>query len=652
MSKNIDQVYIANPITTNASTDLMYFGKFPYGVGNDAAMTFANFSAQFSSVTPANIQNQTFNYIVAGGTTNTITLTVSPAITSYQDGQLFSFTAAHTNTNQPINVNVNGLGNVPILDDYENYMPANSIIQSMPYQIQYVGAFSAFKIISPPGYAPTAYNIKQNFLNFASTSSDSPNVYAPSFSSSVRFSNANSSTSVISGTEFYSVNSATNTGASTLSPDNAFNHNIIDKAGNPLTGGEIVANDDNGFVFLQRNGVQNYVLLTNNYEFPNTFSQQTPNTGFSITVANGVQTLILTPAGTLATGTIITPSAPQNGQELRITSTQIITSLTVTANSGQTILNAPSILTPGIGYAFKYSATTTTWYKLSGTGSSPWAFGSGTGSSLGGDGTSVASGNYSLSYGSNTNTASGLGSLAYGFGNTNQGSYSAVFGKQNTVDTGSNYCLVQGLGNQVTNSSLYVFMQGNNCGTTVGSSNVFIFGNTCFGYGSYSFTFGNNATNSHNGSVVWGDANSTPVPETTSNQWNTTFAGGYNFYINNTPTRAFGVDANGNLFNSQGTADQSYSLQVPTTGFSITIAAGVKTLLLNPAGTLLTGTITLPASPIDGQEIRVSSSKAVTTLTVSPNSGQSVVGAPTTLAIGIGFSYIYNLSSTTWYRLY
>jgi hypothetical protein len=49
MSKNIDQVFIANPITSNASTDLMYFGQSPYGVGNDAAMTYANFSAQFGA---------------------------------------------------------------------------------------------------------------------------------------------------------------------------------------------------------------------------------------------------------------------------------------------------------------------------------------------------------------------------------------------------------------------------------------------------------------------------------------------------------------------------------------------------------------------------------------------------------------------------
>lgn len=47
MSKNLNQVYTTNPITTNASTDLMYFMQSPYSAGTDAGMTYANFSAQF-----------------------------------------------------------------------------------------------------------------------------------------------------------------------------------------------------------------------------------------------------------------------------------------------------------------------------------------------------------------------------------------------------------------------------------------------------------------------------------------------------------------------------------------------------------------------------------------------------------------------------
>lgn len=54
MSKNINQIFIAAPITTNLSTDLMYFGRSPYGATDDHAMTFANFSAQFTSNTLTN----------------------------------------------------------------------------------------------------------------------------------------------------------------------------------------------------------------------------------------------------------------------------------------------------------------------------------------------------------------------------------------------------------------------------------------------------------------------------------------------------------------------------------------------------------------------------------------------------------------------
>jgi hypothetical protein len=67
MSKNIDQIFTANPITSNASTDLMYFGQSPYTAGDDAAMTYANFSAQFllnaaNSVTTTNITNGAVTY--------------------------------------------------------------------------------------------------------------------------------------------------------------------------------------------------------------------------------------------------------------------------------------------------------------------------------------------------------------------------------------------------------------------------------------------------------------------------------------------------------------------------------------------------------------------------------------------------------------
>lgn len=103
-----------------------------------------------------------------------------------------------------------------------------------------------------------------------------------------------------------------------------------------------------------------------------------------------------------------------------------------------------------------------------------------------------------------------------------------------------------------------------------------------------------------------------------------------------------------------------YSYQTPATGFNITIPSTVDNLVLNPAGTLATGTIVMPATPIDGQRVVVSTSQIITALTVSPNAGQTLLNAPTTLQLwantagaisGYGFSYIYILSITTWVRL-
>jgi hypothetical protein len=100
MSKNIDQVFVANPITSNASTDLMYFGQSPYGPGNDAAMTYANFSAQFGTpYTPAALTsgNDTNVTLTLGGTPTTALLHAA-SITAGWTGQL-SLARGGTNAN-------------------------------------------------------------------------------------------------------------------------------------------------------------------------------------------------------------------------------------------------------------------------------------------------------------------------------------------------------------------------------------------------------------------------------------------------------------------------------------------------------------------------------------------------------------------------
>jgi hypothetical protein len=97
-------------------------------------------------------------------------------------------------------------------------------------------------------------------------------------------------------------------------------------------------------------------------------------------------------------------------------------------------------------------------------------------------------------------------------------------------------------------------------------------------------------------------------------------------------------------------SDASVSYQVPLTGFSITVAAGVLTLNIEPAGTLASGAVIMPATPYDNQPITVMSTQAITALTVSPNSGQTLKGAPTSMAANSSFEYRYKASNATWYR--
>lgn len=95
---------------------------------------------------------------------------------------------------------------------------------------------------------------------------------------------------------------------------------------------------------------------------------------------------------------------------------------------------------------------------------------------------------------------------------------------------------------------------------------------------------------------------------------------------------------------------QSYDYQVLTTGFSYTFAAGTQVLVMNPAGTLATGTITMPASPADGMTITFSSTQQITALTMAGN-GATINSAITSLSAKQAASYIYRATGTTWYLM-
>jgi hypothetical protein len=92
-----------------------------------------------------------------------------------------------------------------------------------------------------------------------------------------------------------------------------------------------------------------------------TLDIQTPVTGFSITIGNGVGDLVLEPASMLGSGTItMAPSPTVN--KVGIRSTQPISVLTINPNAGQTVKAAPITLAAGQKLEAIYNSGTATWY--------------------------------------------------------------------------------------------------------------------------------------------------------------------------------------------------------------------------------------------------------------------------------------------------
>lgn len=87
----------------------------------------------------------------------------------------------------------------------------------------------------------------------------------------------------------------------------------------------------------------------------------------------------------------------------------------------------------------------------------------------------------------------------------------------------------------------------------------------------------------------------------------------------------------------------------PTTGQTITVNSNGHTVLfINPAGTILALTVTLPSSPSDGDRVTLASSQVVTGLTMN---GGTIIGALSALAVATFATYVFSNSSSNWFRM-
>lgn len=91
-----------------------------------------------------------------------------------------------------------------------------------------------------------------------------------------------------------------------------------------------------------------------------------------------------------------------------------------------------------------------------------------------------------------------------------------------------------------------------------------------------------------------------------------------------------------------------YVYSVPLTAFSLTFGNSQSYMLLNPAGTLATGTFTMAPNPSDGQRACVFDTQIQTAVTFTANTGQTIVNAPTAEAAAnwtACFTFVKSLSA-------
>jgi hypothetical protein len=98
------------------------------------------------------------------------------------------------------------------------------------------------------------------------------------------------------------------------------------------------------------------------------------------------------------------------------------------------------------------------------------------------------------------------------------------------------------------------------------------------------------------------------------------------------------------------------NLYTPGTGFNITVPTPTteqQWMVIQPAGTLAAGTITLPLNTgvPDGTQVLVTTTQIITSFTLALNGAAAAFGAPTTLAANAFFTMRFYQATNSWYRV-
>ena len=101
------------------------------------------------------IQNSNAILLASVAGTDTITASLSPALTAYANGQIFTLIPANTNTGA-VTININGLGAKSITKNGSTALVAGDLVAGVTYSLQYDG--TRFQKIAGSDYAKSGAN--------------------------------------------------------------------------------------------------------------------------------------------------------------------------------------------------------------------------------------------------------------------------------------------------------------------------------------------------------------------------------------------------------------------------------------------------------------------------------------------------------------
>lgn len=98
------------------------------------------------------------------------------------------------------------------------------------------------------------------------------------------------------------------------------------------------------------------------------------------------------------------------------------------------------------------------------------------------------------------------------------------------------------------------------------------------------------------------------------------------------------------------------NLYTPGTGFNVTVPTPTSEqqwMVIQPAGTLATGTITLPLNTgtPDGTEVLITTTQQITAFTLAANGAANLYGVPSALAAQDFFRVRFYQATNSWYRV-